>query len=50
MLIKVKTPKKNHPKDVNSLTREKGDRERDGINKEKFADNYEQINWRSKKR
>jgi hypothetical protein len=47
MLIKVKTPKKNHPKDVNSLTRAKGDRVRDGFDKAKFAENYDLINWRS---
>jgi len=47
MLIKVKTPKKNHPRDVNAITRRKGDRMRDGIDKPRFDKNYDEINWKS---
>ena len=48
MLIKIKSPKKPVKGDVNYLTREKGDRPRDAIDKRKFDRGYDQIKWKSK--
>ena len=50
MLIKVKPPFKINKGDVNDLTRQKGDRVRDGIDKRKFDANYDQIKWKSRRK
>lgn len=50
MFVKIKEAKKPAQGDVNWLTREKGSRSRDGMDRKRFETNYDQIKWKSKKR